>query len=84
MNRNLKSIAAAALLHANVHVKQVLTQTHPTNPIMGWVAISGAPRKGTEKWSDRAVAGLPPHYRSVLSDANTDANRYRNVCGPSR
>lgn len=32
MNRNLKSIAAAVLLHANVHVQQVLTQ--PTNPIM--------------------------------------------------
>lgn len=37
MNCNLKSIAAAVLLHANVRVQQVLTQapaTQPTNPIM--------------------------------------------------
>lgn len=75
------------LLHGNVHVQQVLTQTpamQPTNPITGWMAVRGALRKGTEKWSDPVVAGVPRHYRSVLSDANMDANRYRNVCGPSR
>lgn len=45
MKRNLKSIAAAALLHANVHVQQVLTQTparQPANPITGWMAVRGA------------------------------------------
>lgn len=45
MNCNLKSIAAVALLHANVHVQQVLTQTpatQPTNPITGWMAVRGA------------------------------------------
>lgn len=75
MNRNLKSIAAAVLLHANVHVQQTLTQTQPTNPITGWMAVRGALRKATEKWSDPVVAGVPRHYRRVLSDANTDANR---------
>lgn len=72
MNRNLKSIAAAVLLHANVHVKQVLTQTHPTNPIMGWMGVSraGGLRSGQILWSQDC-----PRYRSILSDANTDANR---------
>lgn len=49
MNRNLKSIAAAALLHANVHVQQVLTQTparQPANPITGWMAVRGAEEGG--------------------------------------
>lgn len=52
MNRNLKSIAAVALLHANVHVQQVLTQTparQPANPIMGWMAVQGA-----EEWGLRS------------------------------
>lgn len=50
---------------------------------MGWMAVRGALRKGIEKWADPVVAGVPRHYRRVLSDANTDANRYRNVCVPA-
>lgn len=64
MNCNLKSIAAAALLHANVHVQQVLTQTpatQPTNPITGWMAVRGALGRGTEKWSDPVVTGVLRH-----------------------
>lgn len=63
-------MAAAALLHANVRVQQVLTQAaQPTNPITrtGSMAVSagGGQRGG----------------RGALSGANTDANQYKNVHG---